>query len=211
MGSGSLLSTLMRTESSEQAAKRPPTPGTKGPLMAPRRPAVLTARIPHSLLAEALRQGLKHQVRVWLLIRAVEPEGPGHIRRDTAVEVLRSLGLSRTTAYAWIDSLVKSVFASVNRTKYGDEVIVFSSYEKLSEALGIDLNGRYLRFSAAPLLERRYLRSLSMACSCIHDGRPIARSTKVRLYGPSASTQRRAEHDAGARVTSNYRRYRRQV
>jgi hypothetical protein len=151
---------------------------------------------------------LKHPLRVWLLVRAADPEGPGHIRRDAAVDLLRSLGLSRGAAYAWISSLERSDFASARRTKFGDAVVVLSSYVELGEVFGVDPNGQFLRFSARPLLGRRYLRTLSLACAAVHDGRPIARGTRAELYGPSPSTQRRAERDSGAQVIANYRRHR---
>ena len=177
--------------------------------MVRRRPTPLIARCPHALLAAALVQPhLRHPLRVWLVLRAVESEGPGHIRREAAVAALRAAGLSRGAAYAWIGCLERSVFASARRTKYGDAVVMLSSYAELGETFGVDPNGRFLRFPAGPLLARRYLRTLTLACAAVHDGRPIARATKVGLCGPSPSTQRRAERDHGAQVISNYRRYR---
>jgi hypothetical protein len=119
-----------------------------------------------------------------------------------------NLGLSRSAAYAWIACLERSVFGSARRTKYGDAVVLLASYAELGNTFGVDPNGAFLRFPAAPLLERRYLRTLTLACAAVHDGRPIARATKAELYGPSASTQRRAERDHGAQAIFNYRRYR---
>jgi hypothetical protein len=167
-------------------------------------PALNEVPIPIAVIAAAAASRRLLALRAWALARAVDPAGQGRLPQAELARRLQALGFRRDHAYRLIGELARAGFgrrAAGRRT--GQPVIVLASIDTLREMLDADKSRHRVHVPVADLVLPAYKRLLSAAASARHNGRPIARATKQRLYGSSPRSQLRAERDLGATVQVN--------
>mgnify|MGYP001050854700 CR=1 FL=1 len=173
-------------------------------------PATTTISIPQALCAPALRGKEARHLRTWaLLLRVVVSEGTGRVTRDQAVRGLRALGLGKSAANEWINSLVASRYARLAiRKPTGEPVIVLTSIARLHASYGVSDRGDRVAVPVAPLIHgKAFCHVFGLAAGAVHNDLPLSRATRADLYGISPSTQRRAERRFGASVQRQYVEY----
>lgn len=161
--------------------------------------------IPVEVIQASEAAGELRLVRAWLVVRAADPDGTGHVRRAALLHLLQALGLRRSATHSILKELEEAGIGRRTATCFGDPVFLLCSVETLMRRYGVRRSTADVLVPVRLIVARSYRRRLLAMARVRWQHHPMARGTVARLTGASASSQRRAERDLGAVSHQNVR------
>ena len=150
------------------------------------------------LNAHLIAAGLDGPYRLWLLARALDPDGRGVVHLAALLATMQRFGLNRLHLRRVKLHPKANLFFSVHPTK-----LAYRSLEAVCLALGV-APGRSIYIPAASIASTEAFRAtLYAAWIAGHDHLPISRAKLAGLFKTSQDTLRRWEKLAGVEVTYN--------
>lgn len=152
---------------------------------------------------QAIKEKLTKELRLWYLLRALDPQGSGRMHKQSAQRDLSAI-MSSETFRRTLNS-GKDTFWKIRPRKKGGDWIVLRGVAKVCFELDV------LKLSRTPVLTSiEYCKNMADFRAHIHNGwhtkkdaNPISRQTMTKLSGAAKSTQVRYDKKTNAQVTKN--------
>ncbi|MDZ4159476.1 MAG: hypothetical protein U1B80_06780 [Anaerolineaceae bacterium] len=159
-------------------------------------------RVYSNLAAAALRTtGAGGWLRSWLLVRALDTDGSGKVKRDDVMVALHELGVILKTARRWVDAAIAQ---GVLIVRY--EWLRYRNPAVVGRLLGVDRVGDAVELPTVGLFGRGWRSLMYQAAlaglAAVRKGTPLSRRTLQSITGLSRATQRRHEK-RGVKSTRN--------
>ena len=152
---------------------------------------------------QAIKEKLTKELRLWYLLRALDPEGAGRVHKQDAQKDLSEF-MSNETFRRTLNS-GKGTFWEIRPRKKGGDWIVLRGVAKVCFELDV------LKLSRTPaLISTEHCKNMADFRAFIHNGwhtkedaNPISRQTMTKLSGAAKSTQVRYDKKTPTKVTKN--------
>ena len=142
--------------------------------------------------------------RLWVLYRAMDPNGSGKIKRDDLRAFVLSLGVNRQTWARWYSEAMRAEMFKESRSAAGVWWMVFANAGIIGAALGCAAGvGRRVTMKAVDLVGYGWKARVYAAHENIYNGQPIARETIQKKINVARRTQQYREARAGVKKITN--------
>ena len=143
--------------------------------------------------------------RLYVLAKALDPQGLGKIARDDLQNYALFLGVNIRTFQRWIiQARNNGLFYSDVQNSSGQWMIVMANPGIAGAALDSESVGRKASMAAAALIGKGWKARIWAAYDITHNGQPIARGRMLKLVNVAISTQRYRDAQAGVKRIRNY-------
>ena len=137
--------------------------------------------------------------RLYVLAKALDPQGLGKIARDDLRDYALFLGVNVRTFERWIiQARNAGLFYTDVQNSSGQWMIVMANAGIAAAELKCESVGRKVTLPAAALIGNGWKARVWAAYEITHNGQPIARATMQKIVNVAVSTQR--YRDAQAKV-----------
>ena len=137
--------------------------------------------------------------RLYVLAKALDPQGLGKIARDDLRDYALFLGVNIRTFERWIKQARNTgLFYTDVQNSSGQWMIVMANAGIAAAELNCETIGRKVTLPAAALIGNGWKARVWAAYEITHNGQPIARETMQKIVNVAVSTQR--YRDAQAKV-----------
>ena len=137
--------------------------------------------------------------RLYVLAKALDPQGLGKIARDDLRDYALFLGVNVRTFERWIiQARNAGLFYTDVQNSSGQWMIVMANAGIAAAELNCETVGRKVTLPAAALIGKGWKARVWAAYGITHKGQPIARETMQKIVNVAVSTQR--YRDAQAKV-----------
>ena len=142
--------------------------------------------------------------RLYVLAKALDPQGLGMIAREDLRNYALFLGVNVRTFERWMNQARnKDLFIDM-QSQSGEWLIRLVNPGIAGAALDSESVGRKVSMAAAALIGKGWKARIWAAYDITHNGQPIARGRMLKIVNVAISTQRYRDAQAGVKRIRNY-------